>query len=133
MQNLQAESSLANTTRGAVLAAYASWEERRLTQEAVRLPGVCARTFRRYVARYEEDGLDGLLDKRMNQVSARRVPTDEVPGTEMLYRARVLRWMERQAFLQIPGLRRKLKRAANLATKSDRCGHLIPPNRTAPT
>ena len=56
MQNLQAESSLANTTRGAVLGAYGGWEERRLTQEeAARLPGVCARTFRRYVARYEEE------------------------------------------------------------------------------
>ena len=52
---------------------HGGWEERRLTrEEAARLPGACARTFRRYVDRYEEDGLDGLLDRRLSQVSARR-------------------------------------------------------------
>ena len=54
--------------------------------------GVCARTFRRYVDRYEEDGLDGLLDKRMSEVSARRAPTDEVLKTGMLYRERYDGW-----------------------------------------
>ena len=35
--------------------AYGGWQERRLTQEqAARLPGVCERTFRRYVDRYED-------------------------------------------------------------------------------
>ncbi len=73
--------------------AYGGWEERRLTQEeAACLLGVCARTFRRYVDRYEEDGLDGLLDKRMSEVSARRAPTDEVLKTEMLYRERYDGW-----------------------------------------
>ena len=38
--------------------AYGGWTESRLTQEeAARLPGVCERTFRRYIDRYEEDGL----------------------------------------------------------------------------
>ncbi len=46
------------------------------------------RTFRRHVDRYEEDGLDGLLDRRLNHVSARRSLIDEVPGTEILYRER---------------------------------------------
>ena len=55
--------------------AYAGWQARRLTQgEAARLLGVCERTFRRYVDRYEEEGLDGLADKRLGQVSARRAP-----------------------------------------------------------
>ena len=59
--------------------AYSGWTERRLTQEdAARLPGVCVRTFRRYIDRYEEDGLDGLLDKRLTQLSHRRAPVDEV-------------------------------------------------------
>ena len=57
--------------------AYVGWQARRLTQgEAARLLGVCDRTFRRYVDRYEDeglDGLDGLVDKRLGQVSARRV------------------------------------------------------------
>ena len=45
--------------------AYSGWTERRLTREdAVRLLGVCARTFQRYIDRYEEEGLDRLLDKR---------------------------------------------------------------------
>ena len=59
--------------------AYEGWTEQRLTQiDAARLLGVCPRTFRRYTNRYEEDGLDGLTDKRLAQVSHRRAPVDEV-------------------------------------------------------
>ena len=59
--------------------AYQGWTERRLTQEeAARLLNVCTRTFRRYIDRYEEDGLEGLLDKRLTAVSPRRAPVDEV-------------------------------------------------------
>ena len=36
------------------------------------------RTFRRTINRYKEDGLDGLIDKRLAQVSHRRAPVDEV-------------------------------------------------------
>ena len=73
--------------------AYGGWQERRLTQEEVaRMLGVCERTFRRYVDRYEEEGLDGLVDKRLGQVSARRAPVDEVMRTEALYRERYEGW-----------------------------------------
>ena len=73
--------------------AYGGWQERRLSQEeAARLLGVCERTFRRYVDRYEEEGLDGLVDKRLGQVSARRAPVDEVVRTEALYRERYDGW-----------------------------------------
>ena len=73
--------------------AYGGWQERRLTQEeAAQLPGVCERTFRRYVDRYEDEGLDGLMDKRLVQVSARRAPVDEVVRTEALYRERYEGW-----------------------------------------
>ena len=73
--------------------AYGGWQERRLTQEeAARLLGVCERTFRRYVDRYEDEGLDGLIDKRLGQVSARRAPVDEVVRTEALYRERYEGW-----------------------------------------
>ena len=48
--------------------AYSGWTERRLTQEDAAVLG------RRYIDRYEEDGLDGLLDKRLSQVSHRRAP-----------------------------------------------------------
>lgn len=40
--------------------AYGSWQEGRLTLgEAARLLGVCERTFRRHIDRYEGDGLQG--------------------------------------------------------------------------
>ncbi|MBW1711319.1 MAG: helix-turn-helix domain-containing protein [Deltaproteobacteria bacterium] len=52
--------------------AYYGWQERRLTQdEAACLPGVCVRTFRRYINRYEEDGLEGLYNKRITLASHR--------------------------------------------------------------
>jgi predicted DNA-binding transcriptional regulator YafY len=56
--------------------AYGGWQQGRLTQEeAARLLGVCERTFRRYIDRYEDEGLDGLIDKRLNQLSHRRALT----------------------------------------------------------
>ena len=73
--------------------AYSGWTERRLTQEdAARLLGVCARTFRRYIDRYEEEGLDGLLDKRLTQLSHRRAPVDEVLRLVDRYRRRHDGW-----------------------------------------
>ncbi|MEO0249149.1 MAG: helix-turn-helix domain-containing protein, partial [candidate division WOR-3 bacterium] len=58
--------------------AYGGWQQGRLTQgEAARLLGVCERSFRRYICRYEEEGLEGLADRRMTQVSHRRAPVDE--------------------------------------------------------
>ena len=56
--------------------AYGGWQQRRLTQEeAARLLGVCERTFRRYMNRYEEDGLEGLMDKRLSR-RLHRILTD---------------------------------------------------------
>jgi transposase len=44
-----------------------------LTQEEAALVlGVSDRTFRRYVDRFEESGLNGLADKRLTQISHRR-------------------------------------------------------------
>ena len=46
--------------------AYGGWQAGHLTQEeAARLQGVCERTFRRYIDRYEDGGLEGLIDKRL--------------------------------------------------------------------
>jgi hypothetical protein len=73
--------------------AYAGWQAGRLRQEeAARLLGVCERSFRRYIDRYEEAGLEGLLDRRMAQVSGRRAPVDEVLGVVELYRGRYAGW-----------------------------------------
>ena len=51
-------------------------------EEAARLLGVCEHV----PATATSEGLDGLVDKRLGQVSARRAPVDEVVRTEALYR-----------------------------------------------
>ena len=74
-------------------AAYGGWQAQRLTQEeAARLLGVCERTFRRYIDRYEEAGLEGLIDKRLSQISQRRAPVDEVLRLVDPYRRRHDGW-----------------------------------------
>lgn len=72
---------------------YGEWRRRRLTQEeAARILGVSDRTFRRYIHRYEEEGLEGLYDKRISRASHRRAPVDEVARLEDLYRSRYFGW-----------------------------------------
>ena len=72
---------------------FSHWTEGRLTQEeAARILGVHERTFRRYVNRYTDDGLDGLLDKRLTQSSARKAPVDEVMALCDRYRNRHIGW-----------------------------------------
>lgn len=73
--------------------AYSGWEGGRLRQEeAARLLGICERTFRRYVERYEDRGIEGLIDQRLGQVSRRRAPVDEVLAVTESYRRRHLGW-----------------------------------------
>jgi transposase len=73
--------------------AYDGWRNRRLTQEeAALILGVSDRSFRRYVDRFEESGLDGLADKRLTQVSHRRAPVDEVIALVDLYRRHHQGW-----------------------------------------
>lgn len=69
--------------------AYEGCKRGRLTQEeAARLLGVCDRTYRRYVVRYEEQGMEGLVDKRLGQISHRRAPVDEVVALADIYNNR---------------------------------------------
>ena len=69
--------------------AYDGFQKKRLSQEeAASLLGVCSRSFRRYIHRYERAGLEGLCDKRMNTLSARRAPVDEVSALTDLYSSR---------------------------------------------
>lgn len=68
---------------------YYDWQKQRLTQEeAAQILGVSDRTFRRYMHRYEEEGLEGLYDKRIVQASHRRAPVDEVVKLTDLYNNR---------------------------------------------
>ena len=89
--------------------AYDGWSRGRLTQAqaaqilvvsgAERL-GVCERSFRRYLCRYEAQGLEGLLDrpfdsaqdKRLEQLANRCAPVDEVMALTEQYRSRHLGW-----------------------------------------
>jgi hypothetical protein len=69
------------------------WERRELSaMEAGELLGCSERQFRRYRVRYEEDGLDGLLDRRLGKASAKRVPADEVERMLGLYRSQYRGW-----------------------------------------
>lgn len=69
--------------------AYEGWKRGRLTQEeAARLLGVCDRTYRRYLVRYEEQGMEGLVDRRLGQISHRSAPVDEVIALSDLYNHR---------------------------------------------
>jgi len=72
---------------------YFGWSESRLSQEeAARILGVCDRTFRRYIDRYEESGIAGLSDKRLTQASFRRAPVDEVMAISDQYQSRHRGW-----------------------------------------
>lgn len=73
--------------------AYSGWNEGRLTQaEAAQLLGMCERTFRRHLVRFEAEGLEGLIDRRLEQVSRRRAPADEVMALTEQYRVRHADW-----------------------------------------
>ena len=69
------------------------WNKRDITQEeAALMLGVSDRTFRRYIERYEEYGLEGLMDKRITQASNRRAPLDEVLELTNQYKSRYRGW-----------------------------------------
>ncbi len=44
------------------------------------------------IDRYEDEGLDGLIDKRLSQISHRRAPVDEVMRLVDHYRNRHRGW-----------------------------------------
>ena len=56
------------------------------------LLGVCDRSFRRYMQRYDESGMEGLLDRRLNEPSHRLAPVDEVIALQDLYSSRYEGW-----------------------------------------
>lgn len=72
---------------------YFGWSENRLTQEeAALILGVSDRTFRRYINRYDDLGVEGLSDRRLTQASFRRAPVDEVMVVAEQYSGRYRGW-----------------------------------------
>ena len=72
---------------------YDRWEARELSQvEAAEILGKSERQFRRYIDRYEADGLDGLRDGRLGRVSEKAVPRDAVERILELYRKTYHGW-----------------------------------------
>jgi transposase len=69
------------------------WKARELSgQEAGEILGCSERQFRRHRRRYEEEGLEGLFDRRLGKASARRVPIDKVNWMLSEYRSRYTGW-----------------------------------------
>jgi transposase len=85
------------------------WERKELSAlEAGEILGMSERQFRRYRRRYEEDGLTGLLDRRLGKESARRVPVDKIAWMLGQYRTHHMGWNVKhfhERIRQQPGFR----------------------------
>ncbi|HEX9525376.1 MAG TPA: ISNCY family transposase [Reyranella sp.] len=69
------------------------WDRGELSgSEAGELLGCSERQFRRYRRRYEEDGLEGLADRRLGKASARRIAVDEVMWMVGQYESHYAGW-----------------------------------------
>jgi hypothetical protein len=69
--------------------AFEQYKRQRLTgEEAGELLGLSGRHFRRLCIRYEEDGIEGLRDRRIGKVSPWRAPERELERMRELYRER---------------------------------------------
>jgi hypothetical protein len=69
--------------------AFEQYKRQRLTgEEAGELLGMSGRHFRRLCIRYEDDGIEGLRDRRIGKVSPRRAPERELERMRELYRER---------------------------------------------
>jgi helix-turn-helix protein len=69
--------------------AFEQYRRQRLTgEEAGELLGMSGRHFRRLCVRYEEDGVEGLRDRRIGKLSAHRAPERELERMHALYRER---------------------------------------------
>jgi hypothetical protein len=69
--------------------AFSQYEKHRLSsEEAGELLGMSGRNFRRLCVRYEEDGVEGLRDRRIGKVSPRRARARELERMHELYRER---------------------------------------------
>src|SRR2546428_13991933 len=73
------------------------WERRELSMmDAAEVLGMSERQFRRYRDRFEEEGEDGLLDRRLGKVSPRRIEAAETDRMLQLYRTVYRGWNVKQ-------------------------------------
>ncbi len=102
-----------------------------LTQaEAGLVLGMSERGFRRYLSRYEADGLEGLIDRRLEQISNRRAPVDEVMALTELYQTRhsgwnvkhVHSWYNRDGGIRSYAWLKKHLQSAKLVPKAEKQG-----------
>jgi hypothetical protein len=69
--------------------ALGRYRRRRLTgEEAGELLGISGRTFRRMCVCYDEDGIEGLRDRRLGKPSPRRAPAAELTRMQRLFQER---------------------------------------------
>jgi transposase len=69
------------------------WEAGELSMmEAGELLGMSERQFRRYRTRFDEEGLEGLVDRRLGKPSSKQVPTAERDRMLELYREAYRGW-----------------------------------------
>ena len=69
--------------------ALSRYRKRRLTaEEAGEVLGMSGRHFRRLVDRYDDDGIEGLRDRRLGKVSPRRAAAAELTRMQRLYQER---------------------------------------------
>lgn len=69
------------------------WERKELSAlEAGELLGCSERQFRRWRGRFEEEGVEGLIDRRLGKASARRVPVDRMAWMVEEYRTHHMGW-----------------------------------------
>lgn len=112
--------------------AFEQYKRRRLTgEEAGELLGMSERHFRRLCVRYEEDGIEGLRDRRIGKVSPRRAPARELERMHDLYRERYSDFtvkhfheqlVQRHGYKLCYTVTRLSLQAAGLVTKAKRRG-----------
>jgi len=112
--------------------AFEQYQRRSLSgEEAGELLGMSGRNFRRLCVRYEEEGVEGLRDRRIGRVSPRRAPEGELARMQELYRERYSDFTVKHFHEQLVGrhnywlsytVTRLSLQAAGLAKKAKRRG-----------
>lgn len=110
---------------------YGRFQRKALScEEAAELLGASVRTFHRFRCRYEEAGAEGLADRRLGKVSAKRAPVDEVMKVLSLFETRYFDFTVKHFHEKLPehGVRRsytwtkKVLQEGGLVRKAPRRG-----------